>query len=81
MTPDEMETLRVIVHAEMHSEEQATRKLRWPHRCVLVVVTFGVGVLLHHFIEDAGMRSAAQSVELSLSALYGWIFEKARGLS
>lgn len=82
MTPDDIEAIRVIVHAEMHeSEEEHPRKrirLRLWHRCALVVFTFGAGVVLHVVIENEVFRAAAQSLELSLSALYAYLFDKVK---
>lgn len=81
MAPDDIEAIRVIVHAEMHESEETVHKgirLRLWHRCVLIAVTFGAGVVLHHFIESEALRSAAQSVELSLSALFAFLFDKAK---
>jgi hypothetical protein len=56
------------------------KRRHWPRRAVILVVTFGLGVLLHHFIEETGLRSALQSTELALAAVFDCIFTKAREL-
>lgn len=56
------------------------KRKHWPRRAVILVVTFGIGVLLHHLIEETGLRSLLQSTELALAAIFDCIFTKAREL-
>lgn len=56
------------------------KRKHWPRRAVILAVTFGIGVLLHHLIEETGLRSLLQSTELALAAIFDSIFTKAREL-
>lgn len=86
---DDLQTLGSLIEQKVQQAEEQVREQEkekrqrlgfkhWCRRCVLMVIVFGVGVLLHHLIEDSHLRSAAQSVELALTALYAFVFERVR---
>lgn len=80
--PQEVEAIIDIVEARIHEHGEAKKpqqqRRHWPRRVVILAVVLGLGVLLHHFIESVGARSALQSAELALAALFDSIFSKAR---
>src|SRR5574340_1103850 len=44
------------------------KRKHWPRRAMILVVTFGIGVLLHHLIEETGLP---QRIEAAGAAVDG----------
>lgn len=85
MKQSDIDRIAAAVEKRIQAEAKpvpATKQKRrhWPRRAVILVVTFGIGVLLHHVIEETGLRSLLQSTELALAAIFDCIFTKAREL-
>lgn len=90
---DDLARLEALILAHMHADEDSdeghtvrtrirpTKKARirhWIHRGGLMMVVAGVGMGLHYFIEETHVYAVAQVSELSLSAMYAFVFEKVK---
>lgn len=81
MDEAEIEALATILEARLHQHEAArhhSRRKHWPRRAMLVCVVVIAAGLIHYVVEDVGLRSAAQSGEMVLAALFEAVFTKAR---
>lgn len=81
MEETEIEMLATVLEARLHQHETArhhSRRKHWPRRAALACVVVVAAGLIHYIIEDVGLRSAAQSGEMILAALFEAVFTKAR---
>lgn len=82
MEEQEIEALATILEARMQQHQSARAhappRKHWKRRCVLLGVVVIAAGFIHFIIEDVGLRSAAQSGEMVLAALFEAVFTKAR---
>lgn len=78
--PNEVEAIVTVVEASLHEAEGKEKQLRrhWPRRVAILGGVLVIGVVLHHIIEDTGLRSFMQSSEMVMAAMLDAAFAKAR---
>ena len=82
---DDYEAIGALVEQKLHTEEKKYHRppsfKRWCRHCVVMALVFGLGIVIQHFIEDAQLRQSLHSVELALTALYAFAFERVKDMA